>query len=680
MVATPEARVDARPEPASPPARLRYEPALDGLRAVAAGSVLLYHGGVTWSSGGFLGVDVFFVLSGFLITSLLVSEWLGTGGIRIVSFYGRRIRRLFPALLLVLAAVAVYAATLAPPSQLRELRGDELSTLAYITNWRLVLAHRGYFDAFTLASPLKHTWSLAVEEQWYLIWPIVVVGLLMLTRRWRNGVVVALGITAALCVASTLWMVHLYTPGGDPSRVYYGTDTRAQELLAGAVLAFGCAVAGRFTVGPRWKLPVRVGGALAFVGMFALFALVDDTTRWLYEGGLLLYSFAVALVILAAIQPHGIVRTVLSPRPLRWLGMISYGLFLWHWPIYVVLDPDRTGLDGPRLLFLRLAVTVAAATASYYVVERPIRQRTFTRRQLFVGAPAVIAAVLVVVLLVTSGAPGTPPAIAAVQGAANAPATTPPKGLPAGGDMFKYEGDKQLPPPTAPGTDPVKLAFTGDSQALTLTFGFGVIPPADLVWDRSSLGCTLFPGDRIADGTASDGGPQCAPWRNDRDRWLAQWKPDVVAVLSGVWETYDREVDGKKLTFGTPAFDRWFLASLDSLVADLGSTGAKVVYLTAPYNDRPTGVNGASFPENDAARINHVNQLYRESAARNPGRAYVVDLNHFLDPDGHFTSTLDGVTVRWDDGVHFSTKGAELTKRWLLPKLAKIARDTAAAA
>jgi lysophospholipase L1-like esterase len=454
--------------------------------------------------------------------------------------------------------------------------------------------------------------------------------------------------------------------------VYYGTDTRAQELLAGAVVAFLCALAGRFTVSRAWRTPVRLAGAIALAYVFSLFVTVDDRTRWLYQGGLLLFSFVVALVIFAAVQPGGAVRAVLSPRPLRWLGTISYGLYLWHWPIYVVCTPSRMGYRGTPLLLVRLALTVAAATASYYLVERPIRMRQFSKRLAFASVPTVVVGTVVAILLVTSGAPGQSEAIAAISN------QKPAAGANGGGgpnddNPFAYTG-AQTPPPTAPvGEHPTKIAITGDSVAYTLLFAIAKeknVP--ELVWDRSIIGCPLFAGDRIANGETTDGGTQCAPWRADRPRWLRQYRPDVVAVLSGIWDTYDRVVDGRRLAFGTPAFDRWYSRQLDEFITRMSSTGGRVALLTAPCNERPDTVTGDPLPENDNTRIDHLNQLYRQAVKRNPDAAAVVDLHGYLCPNDKFLTTRDGVTLREDDGVHFSDAGATLTSKWLLPRLQKL--------
>ncbi|HEX4868254.1 MAG TPA: acyltransferase family protein [Acidimicrobiales bacterium] len=666
------------PRPAATP-RLGYQPALDGLRAIAVVLVLLYHGGVGWASGGFLGVDVFFVLSGFLISWLLVDEHARTGAISIGAFYGRRARRLLPAVTLVLVAVVVYAATLAPESTLPELRGDVLATIGYVTNWRLVLQDRGYFDAFTVPSPLKHTWSLALEEQWYLVWPLVLAGLLALGRRTRRRLGPALVATAALCLASAAWAAALHRPGGDPSRVYYGTDTRAHELLAGAVLAIVLAMAGRFEL-PRRAVPVADGlGVLALAWVLWLAATVDDRTEWLYEGGLLALSIAVAIAVVAILQPPGLLHRALAVAPLRLVGQLSYGLYLWHFPLYVVLSSTRTGLSGSALLALRLAGTAALSGASYVLVERPARDRRRSLRRLLTATSAgllgTVAAMSLVVVVAAPDAPA-PSALPARPGT-TAPTAGPgsPPGSGADGDFFDYDPSDNPPPTTVPGDDAVRVLMTGESVSLTLSYGYeqrSSTPPV-LLWDKSVVGCSLFAGERTFESTRTDGGPQCAAWRDDRARWLRAFHPQVVAVLSGVWETYDKVVDGEPLEFGSEGFDRWFSRSLDDLVEQLGGDGATVVLLTTPCNQRAEGITGSIPPENRSDRVDHLNDLYRAAAARHPGQVEVIDLHGFVCPDGRYTAERDGVRFRSDDGVHFSPEGAELVRRWLYPQLAALA-------
>ncbi|MEX2256122.1 MAG: acyltransferase, partial [Acidimicrobiia bacterium] len=330
---------------------LRYLPALDGLRAAAVLAVMLYHGGVSWMTGGYLGVDAFFVLSGFLITTILLGEWRAKDTIRFGEFWLRRARRLLPALGVVVVGVILYGAFLAPAFQLGPLRSDTLSTLGYFTNWRLIASGQGYFEQFAAPSPLKHMWSLAIEEQFYLVWPLVVYALCRWARlSWRAMAILFGG----LAVVSAVWMGVLFSSDGI-TRVYYGTDTRAQALLIGAALAVVYLEKGSAT-----RLFARSGLTVAAVAGVALTAWLwstaGDDSSWLYEGGYFLAAVAIAAVIARVAQPHsGVLGAALSVAPLRWVGRISYGLYLWHWPIFVVLTTDRIGLDGTPLLLVRFA-------------------------------------------------------------------------------------------------------------------------------------------------------------------------------------------------------------------------------------------------------------------------------------------------------------------------------------
>ncbi|MGD0765697.1 MAG: acyltransferase, partial [Dehalococcoidia bacterium] len=214
--------------------RFSYRPGLDGIRALAVAAVLAYHADFPWARGGFLGVDAFFVLSGYLITTILLTEWNARGGIGLLAFWTRRARRLLPALYLMLIGVAIYAVFMASPLELDKIRGDALATIAYVANWRPIFTGASYFDRFSIPSPLNHTWSLAIEEQYYLIWPLLLLFLLRVRRLTPNAL---LAVTLAMAAASAILMGALFQPGHDPSLVYYGTDTRAQSLLVGAALA-----------------------------------------------------------------------------------------------------------------------------------------------------------------------------------------------------------------------------------------------------------------------------------------------------------------------------------------------------------------------------------------------------------------------------------------------------------
>ena len=352
---------------------LPYVSALDGVRAVAVAGVLLYHAGVPWFPGGFVGVDVFFVLSGYLITSLLLAERLATGGIDLKRFWVRRARRLLPAAFLLIAVCLVVVAVFLP-TEAGRTRGDAIASFLYVNNWHQILAGQSYFATFDRPSLLQHLWSLAVEEQFYLLWPLALgFGLARLGRR-RTALV-----TLAAAAASVLAMGLLLTPGHDPTRVYFGTDTHAAGLLAGVVLAFAWPL-GRFrAAAPAGAIRLLDGGAV-----LGLAVVVWAMTTWhdydprVYQGGLALVAVASAVLIAAVAHPASRVARGLGVAPMRWIGQRSYGIYLWHWPVMALTRP---GLDVAAsrwiLVPAQIALTVAIAAASYRWVEMPVRNGTF---------------------------------------------------------------------------------------------------------------------------------------------------------------------------------------------------------------------------------------------------------------------------------------------------------------
>lgn len=358
------------PEPVE--AGRAYLAGLDGLRAVAVLAVLLYHLKTRLLPGGLLGVGVFFVLSGYLITDLLVSEWDRSGQIRLGRFWARRARRLLPALALLLLAVLAWFA-LRGPGSWYGIPGQVLAAALYISNWWDIFQHVPYFARFGPPSPLGHLWSLAVEEQFYLVWPFVLWAGLRLFPRRRWLVLTALS-GAAL---SAFWMGWLYIPGGNPDRVYYGTDTRAFALLLGAALALACP-SRRLTAweGPRVARWLNLGGWWALLALAGLMAGTNAYQPWLYPYGMLCLSLATLLAIVAAAHPKTWVSRLLGSRPLRWLGVRSYGIYLWHYPIIVFTTPvpPDTSWAWARAL-AQIAATLLVAAASWRYLEDPIRRK-----------------------------------------------------------------------------------------------------------------------------------------------------------------------------------------------------------------------------------------------------------------------------------------------------------------
>jgi len=478
---------------------------IDGLRAIAVLAVVVYHAGLGLLAGGFLGVEVFFVVSGYLITALLLAEHRSTGRIDRVRFWLRRGRRLLPALFLLLGATLAFAVVVVPDETAR-LRIDALAAFAYVTNWHLIVGDQSYFESIGRPSLFLHLWSLAVEEQFYLAWPIVLGVLLLAGRR------VALVFTILGAIGSAALLAVLFDPSSDPSRVYYGTDTRLTGLLLGSALAFVWVPAVATVALPapgmsrrrkrklqrqatalgRWA-SARLGWALDLLAVGALalligfFVTADAFEPFLYQGGLAILAGVTVVLIAAVVHPRGHVGRVLDLRPLRWVGTRSYSIYLWHWPIFALTRPELDiPLEAGPTFAIRLALTALAAEASYRFVEAPIRHgelgRAWARlrspgpaagrRHRRWPAPAVaggLAAVLSVLLVsVAIATPPDPPdgmLTASIDRLVLDPNASPPTGPAVGGHPAAPTGptaptgpaarpERSEPPGASPGTTP----------------------------------------------------------------------------------------------------------------------------------------------------------------------------------------------------------------------------------
>jgi peptidoglycan/LPS O-acetylase OafA/YrhL len=517
----------------TPQGGLAYEPGLDGIRAVAVAAVLLFHANVAGSGGGFVGVSLFFTLSGYLITTLLLREHAERGTISLRGFWRRRIRRLAPAGLLTIAIVVVTAPLWLDAIQQRHLRGDVLASVGDVANWHFALANRAYADLFAAPSPLQHLWSLAVEEQFYVALPLIVVATLRLGRRGRAVHRVGV-VAAALLAASTV--AALVTR--NDTVAYYGTDTRAGELLAGVVLA---SVLTRVPL-RQWSLAARRVAAVAGVGAVSVFvALVivcGTGSTWLDHGGFTAAAAVWVTVIVAAMVP-GPVRWVLSCTPLVAIGRVSYGLYVVHWPLFLLLSPERMGVGGVGLLCVRLAVSGAVAAACYRWIERPIRYPRAVRPRRSVAplfaasAASVAAAVLVMPLPAAAGrtvadVPAGPVRFAAAAAAADPPvrvavigsetsitwrlaaaaAATPGTATIVDGTDGACPIFRKVPSACDSGPDPAaRLAAIGPVDVVVLAFG-----PAD----RGALG-------------ANPNRPAVKPWSSIE----AAARPRIQAIIAG---------------------------------------------------------------------------------------------------------------------------------------------------
>jgi len=403
---------------------IAYNPALDGIRALAVLAVLLFH--ENWGRhdtsglipGGFIGVDMFFVLSGFLITALLLRDHAERGRVVSVDFWARRVRRLLPALLVLVGLVSLYAAFVAAPHQLGSIKRQGISALFYVENWAAITSRQASL------SPFSHLWSLSVEEQWYLVWPLMLGGLLALTRGRVRHLLVWIGLLAA---GSFVLMIVLFETVSY-HRATAGTDTRAWQLLLGSGLAV-VVVRGRGVVARSraTRIVIEVAAAVSLLFLVWVATQVSVSDRWPYDGGLILVGLATIVLVVAALQPQrGVAASLLSWPPLVWIGLISYGLYLYHLVVYVWLSPERVGVEGAGLLVLRLAVVFGLAATSYLLIERPIRRGTARIKAAPVVAVASFLGAVGLLLVATVGAEPPPLSALTLDHYRALAATTPP--------------------------------------------------------------------------------------------------------------------------------------------------------------------------------------------------------------------------------------------------------------
>lgn len=699
--------------------RLGYDPALDGLRAVAVSAVLVYHGGVGVLPAGFLGVDLFFVLSGYLITTLLLREVRDTGTIDLVAFWARRLRRLFPALVVLVGWVVVQAAVEGGDAAVSGVRGDAVATLFHVANWHAIAVGDDYFAQFAAPSPLQHTWSLAIEEQWYLVWPLVV-ALWSRVVGFRPGVGAAFAVVAAVVSASAMAVMF---DVADPSRAYYGTDTRAHALLLGAALAFVAAdprsARLRSTLGPS---AIAVVGLVGVAGFLWLAATADGTDPRMYRGGFL----AAAVLSAAAIgairaAPASVLARVLAAEPLPMLGRLSYGLYLWHWPVFVALTPDRVGTSGWTLFAVRSLVSLVLASVSYLLVEQPLRRRNDRPRRTFTasfGAAAVVASLALA--MVPAAAAGRPdrlriaaadaPSAAEIAGA---PARTPSgdgvaEGSPDVGDgegpgagsptagptdptpsstdpMAGPSGSaagaaaptatpvpRPVFPPVVGRGEPVRALVVGDSIQLDLALGFDP--------DAYGRRMTISADVRLGCGTIStDYALHCGDRLESWEASTRADRPDVVLLALSKWDVFDILEDGVWLRFGTEEHRRHLVASLDENLEVLGATGARVIVV---------GLSCLQFSEQalspivsevevrvrtDPERRRELHEMVREHLAASERDVAWLDLGDLTCPDGRYRPELDGVRLH-RDGIHFTDEAIPLVWRWVVDETVRIAR------
>ena len=604
---------------------LAHVPALDGLRGLSVAAVLAYHSHWTWARGGFLGVSAFFTLSGFLITTLLLDEHRRAGRIAIGPFLLRRVRRLLPAATTTVVAVVLLGlAGVWDTAQRSAVHSGAPAALLQLANWEMIRSPRSYADLFSAPSPLQHFWSLAIEEQFYWVFPTLL-ALALVARRPPRRLLAAALATAAL--ASTAAAVVL-SSHSDLDRLYLGTDTRMAELFVGASLA--ALSHRRLRVGGHRGavLAASVGGA-SLVGIVIAWTRVDLATLALYRGGLLVHALAVAAVITTAVR-RGPVTKLLSVRPLTLLGQLSYSVYLVHWPVFVMVDryEGRLGTFGTNAV--RLGATCALAAVMYRFVETPIRRPAGRGGR--VTGPAIL---------------GTCGALAGVVSLVVFPSTS--------GSTDPFSGG--IPDPSASlntpaAAAPVRIMVVGDSVAhgLALAMYRAADERRAVIIDGTSGGCgTLREGSVLIHTVWTEPRAFCTNW----EKKLVRYRPDVVVVLRSLADLSDRRLDGSVLSPGVAGHDERWTRQFEADLAELRDSGAATFAAIPPRVDASYG-----GPARDPARYTRLGELITSAATTQ--RVEVMNLQTRLD--------ALGITDRLD-GVHLSPEGDRRLASDLLPSL-----------
>lgn len=620
--------------------KLDYQPGLDGLRAVAVIMVLVFHSGLGWLPGGLLGVSVFFTLSGFLITSLLVAEHQAEGRIDLPAFWERRFRRLLPAALITIIGVSLASIWLSTPIEQSRLRGDAIAAVFYASNWRSIWAELSYEEIFSSASPLIHLWSLSIEEQMYVIVPVVAVAILKLTRQLRTLAYV----TGALALGSAA--VAAFAVEGD--RLYYGTDARAAELLVGVVAAAlvgtrvmsGGVQLGRIS---RW-LPV---GAL--VGIVWLAYASSTNSPWVYAGFLSAFALVSLVCVVGAIVP-GPLRTLLSVPPLVAIGKLSYGLYLFHWPIFTWMDSERLGFGGVGLFALRLAATTAVTGISYRLIEKPIRMRTMlsSRRALIIGMGAMTSiAVIVPLTALESVSTRTSAQVQVLSTVPTAESTFEP-GDPAELRQVLVIGDSTAE----------NIARALASAVTDELDSFGVV-------SAGVLGCPLVAAVEVFDRPRASQESTYCPDNLDIVRTYAS-RVDALLIVGGVANQWAyRTASGARIEPGSDEYRRDYDDLMNSIQGIVAPWGVPVIVLDNPLTRPDEGVLGDEPEAHGAWRA----QIERwDDTWESIGRISIDDV--LAPPESEA-----GRTQR-PDGVHLEEVfAAELARNRLVPDLMTVYAD-----
>lgn len=623
--------------------RAPHIPAIDGLRAVAVLAVVAFH--LNALPGGFLGVDLFFVVSGFVITSMLIFERSATGRVNVRQFWWRRVKRLLPAVLAVLVVVQLWLHALAPVGLDTVVNGQSLTALLNFTNWYNIFADFSYWDAAGDASPLNHLWSLAIEEQFYLLFPLFLV---FLRSRRSIGIAAAVGIAASvslMCTVGSEWTFD---------RLYQGTDIRVVALLAGVLLAtvtvrpHSSASERRFVVRGRTGRVLVALLAGATVALMATMWIATPLNEQIFQGPLLVATaLEVLLLALVVIDPRGLLTRLLQLKALVFIGKRSYALYLWHWPVIVIVSETHTGLAGSDLAMARILAITGLTLLSYAVIENPIRRSDGPPFRTVTGLA--IPAALIIALAFTPAA---------------ATAALLPKG-PASNTIPETDGAEWASLPISPGAT---VMVVGDSWAVNLAEGMMDPQFGTTVKNLGVGGCGILNPDAYKNDKNETYPPpaQCLTWEQDWMAAINEKRPDAVIIVAGNWDQKFAQLDGEWSTPGDKKFTERYSTQLDKALR-LFTSESIPVYLST------------TVTLNDAReRSEAMNKLIHAAVERN-AEASIIDLGGFLcrpDERDACPSTRDGQPI-YDATGHPAPYWQQMMARYALGIVtSRLAEDT----
>lgn len=649
--------------------RLGYSPALDGVRGLFMLFFMAYHFGVDQLAGMWVCINLFFVLSAFLITRLLVEEKVTRGDIDAFAFYKRRARRLLPALFLVLAFVATYAYVWADDTVRRKIGGDILATLGYVMNWRLIIEGDQYFGTAGGASPLRHAWTLAIEEQFYVLVPFVILGLMALVRSRRIiTLVLLLG-----AVASAVWTAVLgFEDASDYPRVYYGTDARAQALFIGAALGVWLApgAGGRIPSFPRPV--VMAAGVVGVVSSVFSFLVVGPYSGWMFNlGGMFFFALGSALLVIACVDERpSWVQTVFGWRPLAYAGRLSYGLYLWHWPIWLAFGDGRFSSNGVVNFVLCAVLTVGIAHLSYQYVERPIIKKGVRGLlpRVRTDAGTAIAVVLPMVLLAGTG-------FAVAQSAPQETTETDTATVPAGPGPSIVEGQAEYDP-----ENPARIGVYGDSVPFFLTERFPqeTFPGVELS-NYSREGCDLLSEPMSwAPGFQMGNDEQCTAMKKEWPQKFTEADDDVLLVWASPLLAVPHVVEGDRLWLDDAKYRQLITDRLDTVRREALDAGAEQVQIVNVPCRKPVE---DSIPEEFRVVFDSSPEIVKEYKEPTQINALVdgwaeehddvelVDLHGALCSDG-YPEKIGGIQV-FNDYLHFSPEATPMIWSYVLGEVSE---------